>query len=258
MKLWVHALLWLPVVGVAAVSCGDDAKKVVSNAAGGEGGSAMQPSSGGSDVVVPSEGGSGGAPVVPGGGNPPEAGMGPMAVAGQGGFSDAGGAGGNPGLVCAPVIASGGAGGDPYGGGQWLDVAAGECKDCPGTPLSCQDLLAAPGPSYDHDTGVLSFHISPGLSQVVAANFAFSFSSPGASDNAVLPAAVEGNDVTVELSGTVPDDLYYVWGELEVTEDGCGDQYSTGDANSFDLFLEQTGNDGGAGPVEFSVTCNND
>jgi hypothetical protein len=92
-------------------------------------------------------------------------------------------------------------------GEHWHDFSANQCKACPAaTTLTCQDLLASPGPSFDPATHVLTLHVSPGRTEIRTARYSFNFKILLADGGGVLAGnssvagSVDRDTVTIDLS----------------------------------------------------------
>lgn len=241
--LRIRSLVGVVVLFEGVVGCGSsDAHRVTPDASVASGGS---PSSGG----TPGSGGrvgSGGAPATGG-----------KVGSGGAGIKDA-----------TPPIEAGAETGAPEaglppacpaaadGGRQWRDVAAGVCKACPATAVSCVDLLAAPGPSYDPALRILTLHVTPGLTELTGADLRYSADftlpdgGPGVS-NQVTAARVRGNIVTWDFSSQLPASTRFIGNGSLSFKDAC--ETLTTD-NNYDFRINVTANpDGGKNLV--SIQC---
>jgi hypothetical protein len=142
------------------------------------------------------------------------------------------------------------------GGPQWRDVAAGVCKACPATAVSCADLLAAPGPSYDPASRILTLHVTPGLTELVGVNLQYSADftrqdGGAAFFNGAASARVRGNTMTFDFSRQLPESTYFIGNGSLSFKDACGT--ATTD-NNYDFRINVTQNpDGGRNLV--SIQC---
>jgi hypothetical protein len=170
-----------------------------------------------------------------------------------------GGAGGAPGLTC--LAASAGAGGDGGSGGnpgEWLDVASHECRQCPASEVTCDELLLQAATRYDPPARHFTLVFPPGKTQIVRAELNYVHYSPSVDDylTATTNALIDGNTLSFDLSGTVAEDLLYLTANL-TWRDGCGEEKSIGISGKY-LSLQVTetsGNAGGQAAASYVLTC---
>jgi hypothetical protein len=156
-----------------------------------------------------------------------------------------------PELRCPDGGAPGPDGGDA--GGYWRDFAAGVCRVCPAATLTCEDLLASPGPVYDPATRRLTVKVTPGVTEVVTAEFGVNsrFDGDGGTyfESSSVPASVDRNTLTVELSSAFNEATNFFRGWFTVT-DACGQTVDTNDdPGATELQVVLTPLDGGATAV---------
>jgi hypothetical protein len=265
MKLWLNGLIWLPVACACFASCGDsDSKKHVAGDDGGRGGEGGMPgnSAGGSEMTA----GQAGTPSVPSAGVGGQVGQGGVPVVNLGGAGAGAGAGGEgiPPLVCIQIgdVATGGVGGDPYGGAQWKDFATNSCQSCPTTPLKCNGLAVNDGAVYDPATGLLTLRVAPSVTEIVSADFHYSYSKGVDYVSDITTAAqVNENELVIPIGVDAAKDFDNLNGDI-LYKDGCGDESSFNTLNDyFSIYLVQptaTGGAAGAAPLEYQISCNSD
>lgn len=150
------------------------------------------------------------------------------------------------GVACAP--------GGSDGTRTWHDFASGTCKLCPSALPTCDDLLAAPGPTYDATTRTLVFHLTPGTTELVTARFVgYYIGAPidgGTSLDA--PAVIDRNTLTVDLSSQLPSRFFQIDGGIVQFTDACGQSDRT-DRNNRAVLVTVTNLDGGG--QSFGISC---
>lgn len=117
--------------------------------------------------------------------------------------------------------------------GQWFDLAASTCKTCPATTPVCGDFLGKGGATYDPGTQVITFHLKPGIDQVLNGKFHTSYAYTNASNITIfgalddLPVSVSGDTVRVNLSGLLPANTTSLNDGILSLTDACGTLITT-------------------------------
>jgi hypothetical protein len=219
-------LVGLCVVGascaIAACSSPDDhAPAATGGSAGASGGSGGSSSGGSTSGGKTSSGGSGG--ISPGGGGTSSGGTEP-------------GTGGVP-PSCEP-----GSGEDA--GLTWRDFANGTCKACPATPLTeCAQFTAAPGPSFDTATEVLTLHVQPGVTEILGLRLEGRASVPSSTEYAFVDVdgTVSENILTFDFTGKLPEGTLGFSEGLFVGDDACGQGIDTSASQKFEIRFNASG-----------------
>jgi hypothetical protein len=128
---------------------------------------------------------------------------------------------------------------------EWRDFAAGVCKSCPAATPHCSDLLAAPGPSYDATTRVLTLHVTPGTTQIVSAGFTFDYEyalQDGGTGrgHGTLSAKIDENTLQWDLSKVAPASTFNVENGAFMLTDACGTT-STDNAYALEISVVTVG-----------------
>jgi hypothetical protein len=233
--MWRSNLVGLCVVGascaITACSSPDDHPPSASGGSAGAGGGSGGASSGGSTGGGFSSGGSGG--TSPGGGGTSGGGT-------SGGGTSSGGT--EPGTGGVPPSCEPGSGEDA--GLTWRDFANDTCKACPATALTeCAQFTAAPGPSFDTATKVLTLHVQPGLTEILGLRLEGRASIPASAEYAFVDVdgAVSENVLKFDFSGKLPEGTLGFSEGLLVGDDACGQGIDTSASQKFEIRFSASG-----------------
>jgi hypothetical protein len=156
------------------------------------------------------------------------------------------------GLECSPREAG------AEGGGTWRDFAAGVCKACPTSPLSCTDLLGPPTSVFDTRTGIATIHLAPGRAEIVSGTWTLNYQGETEGGSIVgtttVAFQVNGNTLTANVKQAITDPVDSVSRVHEsdiLLDDACGVRHQASNSgSSLDFSLTSDG-----GETLFTARC---
>jgi hypothetical protein len=130
------------------------------------------------------------------------------------------------------------------GGASWRDFEEGTCKACPATALTeCEQFTAAPGPSFDTTTKVLTLHVQPGLTEILGLRLEGRANVQGSTEYTFVAVggAVSENVLTFDFSSKLPPGALGFYEGLIVGDDACGDGVDTSASKKFEIRFDAAG-----------------